>query len=84
MSKSFDESLIHKDDSFKGTAVPELAHTPSPPPSYSHTSAHKNLGSGDSVKTLEGYFDSPELRPEAEPSPIPPPVYATVGRRETQ
>jgi hypothetical protein len=86
MSKSFDES----DDAFKGPAIPEPTHTSPPPPSYSNTSVHHDLGlrgSGVTGKMPEGYVEL-ELEELSAISPPPftahPGDIATISRRKTQ
>ena len=84
MSKSFDDSVIHKDDSFKGLAIPEQTYTclGPPPPSYSNTSVHHGLGRGGSApgQIPEGQF---ELELDELSSIAPPPFTAHPGDNAT-
>jgi hypothetical protein len=62
MSTTLDKSLVEKDDSYNGPALPEPTHVASPPPSY-------HRGSRESVRIPEGY----SCGSEEEPSAISPP-----------
>jgi hypothetical protein len=89
MSKSFDESVIHKDDSFEGPAVPERTYTSlgPPPPSYSNTSVHQDLGLGGSDPgQMPGHFELEldELSPLSPPPFTAHPSDNAVSRRKTQ